>query len=124
MDTGLQVLGMLGVALETQLPAVVEIPALANLPEINDPYKIAALRVLCAIASAAYLASPELYPAVVLTMAHICSKYGNSAPASYAHACCSLICETIRDIELGYQYGKLSLQVLEKFPPQNLNLKL
>jgi predicted ATPase/serine phosphatase RsbU (regulator of sigma subunit)/tRNA A-37 threonylcarbamoyl transferase component Bud32 len=124
VDTGLQVLGMLGVALETQLPAVVEIPALANLPEINDRYKIAALRILCAIASAAYLASPELYPAVVFTMAHICSKYGNSPPASYAYACCSLICQTIGDIELGYQYGQLSLQVLDKFPSTEFESKV
>ncbi|UNU22184.1 GAF domain-containing protein [Microcoleus vaginatus PCC 9802] len=124
VDTGLQALGMLGVSLETKLPATVEISALANLPEINDPYKIAALRILCAIASAAYLASPELYPAVVFTMAHICSKYGNSAPASYAYACCSLICEVIGEIELGYQYGQLSLQVLDKFPSQEFHSKV
>ncbi|MEG4106376.1 AAA family ATPase [Microcoleus sp. S13_C5] len=124
VDTGLQALGMLGVSLETELPATVEISALANLPEINDPYKIAALRILCAIASAAYLASPELYPAVVFTMAHICSKYGNSAPASYAYACCSLICEVIGEIELGYQYGQLSLQVLDKFPSQEFHSKV
>ncbi|MEP6490491.1 AAA family ATPase [Microcoleus vaginatus] len=124
VDTGLQVLGMLGVSLETELPAKVEISALANLPQINNPYKIAALRILCAIASAAYLASPELYPAVVFTMAHICSKYGNSAPASYAYACCSLICEVIGEIELGYQYGKLSLQVLDKFPSQEFHSKV
>ncbi|HEY9298518.1 MAG TPA: AAA family ATPase [Phormidium sp.] len=124
VDTGLQVLGMLGVSLETELPATVEISALANLPQINNPYKIAALRILCAIASAAYLASPELYPAVVFTMAHICSKYGNSAPASYAYACCSLICEVIGEIELGYQYGQLSLQVLDKFPSQEFHSKV
>ncbi|MEG4441755.1 AAA family ATPase [Microcoleus sp. AT9_B5] len=124
VDTGLQALGMLGVSLETELPATVEISALANLPEINDPYKIAALRILCAIASAAYLASPEFYPAVVFTMAHICSKYGNSAPASYAYACCSLICEVIGEIELGYQYGQLSLQVLDKFPSQEFHSKV
>ncbi|MEG4488584.1 AAA family ATPase [Microcoleus sp. D2_18a_B4] len=124
VDTGLQALGMLGVSLETELPVTVEISALANLPEINDPYKIAALRILCAIASAAYLASPEIYPAVVFTMAHICSKYGNSAPASYAYACCSLICEVIGEIELGYQYGQLSLQVLDKFPSQEFHSKV
>ncbi|MBD1887021.1 AAA family ATPase [Microcoleus vaginatus] len=124
VDTGLQVLGMLGVSLETELPATVEISALANLPQINNPYKIAALRILCAIASATYLASPELYPAVVFTMAHICSKYGNSAPASYAYACCSLICEVIGEIELGCQYGQLSLQVLDKFPSQEFHSKV
>ncbi|MBD1828612.1 AAA family ATPase [Microcoleus vaginatus GB1-A2] len=122
--TGLQVLGMLGVSLETELPATVEISALANLPEINDAYKIAALRILCAIASAAYLASPELYPAVVFTMAHICSKYGNSAPASYAYACCSLICEATGEIELGYQYGQLSLQVLDRFSAKEFHSKV
>ncbi|MCU0541801.1 MAG: AAA family ATPase [Oscillatoriaceae cyanobacterium Prado104] len=124
VDTGLQVLGMLGVALESQLPATEEVSALANLPEINDPYKIAALRILCTIASAAYLASPELYPSVVFTMAHICSKYGNSAPASYAYACCSLICEVIGEIELGYQYGQLALQVLNKFPAPEFESKV
>ncbi|TAF58211.1 MAG: hypothetical protein EAZ60_04290 [Oscillatoriales cyanobacterium] len=103
VDTGLQVLGMLGVALETQLPAVVEISALVNLPEIHDAYKIGALRILCAIASAAYLAPPELYP---------------------AYACCSLICQTIGDIELGYQYGQLSLQVLDKFPSTEFESKV
>lgn len=124
VDTGLEVLGMLGVALETELPGEEEISGLADLPEIKDAYKIAALRILCAIASAAYLASPEIYPTVVFTMADICIKYGNSAPASYAYACCSLICEVIGEIELGYQYGQLSLQVLDKFPSPEFNSKV
>ena len=124
VDTGLQVLEMLGVSLARELPTQVAVAELAHLPEINDPNKIAALRILCTIASAAYLASPELYPLVVFTMADTCSKYGNSAPASYAYACCSLICEVTGEIELGYQFGQLSLQVLEKFHAKEFQAKV
>ena len=124
VDTGLQVLDMLGISLVRELPTQVAVAELAHLPEINDPNKIAALRILCTIASAAYLASPELYPMVVFSMAEICSQSGNSAPASYAYACCSLICEVTGEIELGYQFGQLSLQILEKFHAREFHAKV
>jgi serine phosphatase RsbU (regulator of sigma subunit) len=57
-------------------------------------------------------------------MADICSQYGNSAPASYAYACCSLICEITGEIELGYQFGQLSLKVLEQFKAKEFASKV
>jgi histidine kinase len=115
VELGLQVLKQLGVHLIQALPTQSNVAELVNLRTIEDPNQIAALRILIAIASAVYLATPEIYSQVAFTMTHICNRYGISALASYAYATCSLICEVIGEIDLGYQYGQLSLRILEKF---------
>jgi GAF domain-containing protein len=124
VETGLEVLELLDIPLETVPPSPELIPQLANLPEMTDWEKIMAVRILITVASAAYLASPETYPSVVFTMANLCIKYGNSALATYAYATCGLMCEVMGEIEAGYQWGKLALNLLEKFDAREFHCKV
>ena len=73
IDTGLPVLDMLGVSLSNDEGGtggfVVELPYvedLENIPEMTDPYKLAALRILMSVISPAYAVKPEIVPVLVL----------------------------------------------------------
>jgi predicted ATPase len=57
---------------------------LIELPEMTDPYKLAAMRILSDVASAAYFAAPELFPLIVFEQVNLSLEHGNTAASSYA----------------------------------------
>jgi predicted ATPase/signal transduction histidine kinase len=116
-----QVLQMLGVELE-QEPAEELITAdLANLPEMTDPNKLAALRILDSASSAAYIINPPLLFSITLTMVNICSRYGNSPLAAISYINYAFLLSGMQeDFDSGYKFGQLALQLLEKFDAKNI----
>ena len=131
IDTALEILAKLGVVLPQKptkrriheeqksielLLGDKQIEDLANLPVMADPYKLAALRILLSVSTAALITSPPLYPLVMLTSVNLCLKYGNPplAPAVYVFYG-QLLCRAMKDINSGYRFGQLSLRLLEKF---------
>lgn len=131
IDTGLQVLDMLGVSLSNEVGDggfVVELPSLAdldNIPEMTDPYKIAALRILTSLVSPAYAAKPEILPLIAVTLVKICMKHGHSDLAAFAYVFYSIIlCSVIGDINAGYHAGNLGLKLLDKFNATSLKCKV
>ncbi|MCT7966814.1 AAA family ATPase [Laspinema sp. D1] len=131
LKTGLEVLTLLGVVLPNQdkslrayanqlfkeLPQDShEIEALANLPVMTDPHKIAAMRVLISMTPAAHLISPSLFPSVVFTMVKLSIEWGNSPLAAYAYGIYAmLLCGVHLKIEAAHQFGQLSVRVLSQF---------
>ncbi len=131
LTTGLKVLTLLGVVLPNQDKAIRsyakhlfqelpqdshEIEALANLPVMTDPHKIAAMRVLVSMTPAAHLISPSLFPAVVFTMVKLSIEWGNSPLAAYAYGIYAmLLCGMHLKIEAAHQFGQLSVRVLSQF---------
>ncbi|MFB2918222.1 ATP-binding protein [Aerosakkonema funiforme] len=115
IDIGLQALEMLGVSLEKKPPRDVEIEELINLPEMTEPYKLAAMWLLMKIMPPVYVTNPALLPSVIFTMIHLSIKYGNSSPATYGYAMYGLLlCGPFLDIEKGYRYGELAVMLLNK----------
>ncbi|WP_041739841.1 AAA family ATPase [Calothrix sp. PCC 6303] len=89
---------------------------LANLPDMDDPKQLAIMRILTSSLSAAYISRPELLPLIVLNMVNISITYGNSYLSSFGYAWYGLIlCGVLQDIKNGYQFGRLSLKLQEKF---------
>ncbi|MEA5552793.1 AAA family ATPase [Anabaena cylindrica UHCC 0172] len=127
LDMDLQVLKMLGVNLSEKPPAELRIEELANLPEMTDPSKLAAMRMLITAIPPAYFTEPTLHPLIVFTMIELCLKYGNSSLAVHAYVSYGLILiiipKPLRDIELGYQFGQLSLQLLDRFDTREIKPK-
>ncbi|MBD2185538.1 AAA family ATPase [Aerosakkonema funiforme] len=131
---GLQVLKLLGLTLpeqptqleiqkafqETALLYVgQEIESLINLPEITEPEPQAAIYILSSISAAAYIAAPELMLLIVLSMVDLSIKFGHCTWSAFSYAAYGLIlCGVIQDIELGYKFGKLSLNLVEHFNPK------
>uniref|UniRef100_A0A7C3ZY31 GAF domain-containing protein n=1 Tax=Planktothricoides sp. SpSt-374 TaxID=2282167 RepID=A0A7C3ZY31_9CYAN len=117
LDKGLAVLDLLKVDLISHPPDNLEIEAIYNLPEMTDPEKLAALRILIFVFPAAFLAKPELYPTLVFTVMQLSLNYGNSPLSANAYAAHGLIsCGFFHQIELGYQFGQLALELVEKYP--------
>lgn len=92
---------------------------------MTDPYKLAAMRILSSVVSAAHFASPDLLPLLVLKQVNLSIKYGNTSLSAYAYATYGLILagELIGDIETGYQFGQLALGLLDKFQAKEIKAK-
>ncbi len=92
------------------------IETLQHLPEMQDPYKRAALRILSNIVSAAYNAAPDLLPHIVCTMVYLSITHGNASRSAIAYVYYGLIlCGLVDDVDNGYQFGKLALSLVEQF---------
>ncbi len=115
IEIGFDVLNKLGVTLTEQLPKDIDFEQLENLPQIQDTYQIAVLKILNALTYSTYLTGHYLYVNVVFTMVDICIHYGNSEIAAYAYVSCGVLCQVRGEVDLGYKYGLLSLLILDKF---------
>ncbi|MBD0263808.1 MAG: SpoIIE family protein phosphatase, partial [Tolypothrix sp. Co-bin9] len=131
IDTALEVLGMLGIVIPTNPTEISnycqelrqeltfeksQIAELVNLPVLNDPYKQAAVEILNTMPGPVYISRPELFMPMMLAMTNISVKYGNCATSAFAYCVYGLLlCGVYKDIEHGYEFGQLSLQILEKF---------
>ncbi|MFB2916925.1 AAA family ATPase [Aerosakkonema funiforme] len=139
-DTGLEVLAMLGVTLDNQLETeknlpdilyeqlngkIKQIQDLQNLPLMTDLDKMAAVRILSAIAIPVHVTSPHLYLLVIFKMVELCIEYGNShlAPLVYAEYA-KLMSAVLFNFNDGYQFGKLSVKLLDRFNAKELKCKV
>ncbi|GAB4368125.1 MAG: AAA family ATPase [Elainellaceae cyanobacterium] len=126
---GLQVLNLLGVEIqESPTPldieqAIAETAAslagttpedLLHLPLMTDPTKIAALRIISSLIPAIYQAAPALFVLMVCQQANLSIKHGNSrfSPSGYADYGI-VLSGIIQNIETGYKFGQLSLNLVE-----------
>lgn len=115
VDLGMQVLAMLEVKLVEQLPADLVVDNLASLPIMQDPFKQAAMRILVNIQPAVFILNTGLALPVVFTTIEIARQHGNSPFNIYGYSLNGwLLCGPLDNIELGYQYGLLSLKLLDR----------
>ncbi|NEP59104.1 MAG: AAA family ATPase [Symploca sp. SIO2G7] len=135
METALAVLKLLGVKfpakpnkwdiwrglLATKLAlAGKKIEDLVNLPPMRQPNKLAAMRILSSVISAAYFAMPELMPLIVFKQVNLSIKYGNAALSASAYGSYGLIlCDFAGDIDTGYRFGQLALSLLSQVNANN-----
>ncbi|MBD1805629.1 AAA family ATPase [Microcoleus sp. FACHB-SPT15] len=140
IETALSVLKLLGIRLPrnpNKLDILVElvrtklslvgrrVEDLINLPEMTDSYKLAVMRILSDVFSAAYVAAPKLFPLLALKQVSLSMKYGNTTLSAYAYATYGLILsgEAVGDIETGYQFGQLALRLVDKFNAKELKAR-
>jgi predicted ATPase/signal transduction histidine kinase/tRNA A-37 threonylcarbamoyl transferase component Bud32 len=92
-----------------------KIADLANLPEMSDPKILAAMGILSSMFSAAYLGSPKFVPLITLKMVDLSIEYGNTGLSANGYCTYGfLLCSVVGDIEVGYEFAQLSLDVLYK----------
>ena len=102
-----------------------KIADLINLPEMTDLKILAAMRILSSMFSAAYLGNPELVPLISLKMVDLSIEYGNTGLSANAYCTYAfLLCGVIGDIDRGYEFGKLSLNVLSINNATSLRAKI
>lgn len=131
-DTALQVLAQLGVILlqepsqqmieqeQNSIKLLLQdrqIEDLVDLPEMTDPYKLAAARILVSTTTASMITNPMLTIFLTLTAVKLCIQYGNP-PQEAANVYVvygQFLCGVMKDIDAGYRFGQLSVRLLEKF---------
>ena len=117
IDIGLSVLELLDVSLVEQPPKDLVIEECYDLPEMTDPYKVAATQILTSILEPAYVANPQLLLSIIFTTIDLSIKYGSSPYSAFTGYSMYgvVLCDSIVNIEEGYRYGKLSIRLLDKF---------
>ncbi|MEC4983866.1 MAG: AAA family ATPase, partial [Oscillatoria sp. PMC 1076.18] len=97
---------------------------LVELPEMSDPDKLAAMRILSSVWASTYLGVPELMPLNVLQQVNLSLDYGNTTISAFSYATYGLVlCAFVGDFDLGYQFGQLALKVVNKFHAKELEAK-
>ncbi|MEH1958854.1 MAG: AAA family ATPase [Nostoc sp.] len=89
---------------------------LIDLPDMTGNKQLAAIRILASTNSTAYIGRPDLLPQIILSEVNLSMHYGNAAASAFGYAWYGLIeCGMLGNIQTGYEFGQLALQVLEKF---------
>jgi predicted ATPase/signal transduction histidine kinase/tRNA A-37 threonylcarbamoyl transferase component Bud32 len=102
-----------------------EVEDLINLPAMTNPEKLAAIHILSNIMPAGFVTTYELLLLIVLSMVNLSVKYGNTTWSAFGYSCYGLIlCGGFQDIESGYKFGKLALNLVEKLNAQKVKPKV
>ena len=92
-----------------------------QLPTMSDPEKLAAMRILSSACSAAFIGVPKVYPLLIFQQVNLSVKYGNIPLSVCAYAAYGMILSGVLvDIDGGYEFGQLALQILEKFNAKDI----
>ncbi|MBP0019683.1 MAG: AAA family ATPase [Cyanobacteria bacterium SBLK] len=111
--------------LKWQLRLVKKDDDIMNLAVMTDPYKLAALKIMITLIPITFTLNPSLFPIIVLKMIEICLTYGLSELSAFAFGSYAIILNAaLGDFESSYQFGCLSLKVLEKFESEKLKAKV
>ena len=90
-----------------------QIGDLVNLPRMTDSRISAVMKLLSSAISPAYIAAPEFLALIVFKQVNLSVEYGSAPSSPFAFAMYGLIlCGIVLDIESGYQFGQLALQLL------------
>jgi predicted ATPase/signal transduction histidine kinase/tRNA A-37 threonylcarbamoyl transferase component Bud32 len=98
---------------------------LAKQPQMNDPYKLAIKRLLMSVLPATYMVNPNLLPLIIFEMVNLSIKYGNSSLSAYGYCMYGMIlCSVLEDIDSGYKFGQLALNLLEIYQAKEIKTKV
>ncbi len=98
---------------------------LRQLPEMKDPVKLAAMRVMALTASAAYFARPNLLALITFRMVEMSVRHGAASLSAFAFVCYGLLlCAVTGRMDAGYEYGKLALAMLDRLNARELRAKI
>lgn len=137
---GLEVLGILGIKIparpsESQLRSEMQAAQkmlhgksperLIEMRAMEDPEGLAALRICMQIAAAARTGTGHLFGVVIARMIVISMKLGNAPASAYAYAAyAGLLCSGLGDPALGYQYGRMALDLVEKLEARDMRCRV
>ncbi|MDZ8087997.1 MAG: AAA family ATPase [Nostoc sp. DedQUE12b] len=130
IEIGLQVLEQLDsslVVLEKEESLLIKLPSLATLsamPVMTDPYKLSAMQILIILCGPVFMAKPESFPPLIITMINLCLEHGNSSLSAFGYGLYGLLLSGTGRVEEGYHAGKIALELLEMFNTRELTAKI
>jgi predicted ATPase len=92
-----------------------KIENLSKLHPMKDPSKLAAMRIMMSVNSAAYFADPLFLRFIVLKMVQYSLKFGNSSESTVSYTIYGMIlCGIMGDINVGHRFGTLALTLMQQ----------
>ncbi|AKA67627.1 diguanylate cyclase domain-containing protein [Clostridium scatologenes] len=88
---------------------------LFKLPEMTDLFLSAALRIMARMGMATYMLNPNLFLLITLKSVRLYIRHGNLNSSSIGYAAYGMLLCCTNDIDSGYEFGQLSLKLLDKF---------
>ncbi|MEO6894260.1 MAG: adenylate/guanylate cyclase domain-containing protein [Ginsengibacter sp.] len=86
-----------------------------QLPEMKDPEKSAAMRILSDIASASFFAVPDLVPLLAFKMIRLTIRYGLSRKSPFSFVAYGYILSVfLNEIDRGISFGEIALHLAKK----------
>ncbi|MBP0017873.1 MAG: AAA family ATPase [Cyanobacteria bacterium SBLK] len=124
IELGLTVLEELDITLLESPPQKVIPQDLRSLPNMEDRSKLIAVKILVVLLSPAMIAEPSLLAKIAFTAFDLCLNYGNSSLSAFVYSFYGFIsCHVLKEIQLGYQLGLLSLNLLEQYDSRAIQCK-
>jgi predicted ATPase/serine phosphatase RsbU (regulator of sigma subunit)/tRNA A-37 threonylcarbamoyl transferase component Bud32 len=139
IQIGLEVLKLLGVELperpnQSDLTREIEqiqfalagrqAQELIDLPQMTDPYKLAAMRVMNYLSAPAFIAINQLSLLIWCRQVNLSIQYGNSAGSAFPYVGYGLILCSSGELHAGYQFGQLALKLLERFKDRTFKTRV
>lgn len=87
---------------------------LLRLPQMDDPFKLATIRILDLIFLSSLVSRPSFAPFVVLKLMKVTLQDGFSPWTANSFATYGMLCCTIGKVDEAFRFGQLSLQLLER----------
>jgi predicted ATPase/signal transduction histidine kinase/GAF domain-containing protein len=98
---------------------------LLNLPNMSDPYKLAASQILANISGVTSIAAPSLLPISILFHVQLLVEYGNSPFSAHGYIGYGVLASlTLKDSQTAYEFGQLALQLIERSQTKVVNTKI
>lgn len=97
--------------------------SLIELPVMTNPEKLAALSLLSSMFGAAYNGYPQMFPLIICEQVVLSVQYGNAPISAFSYASYGSILATNGDIDTGYEFGELALNLLKKLNAKELQAK-
>ncbi|BAY23413.1 two-component hybrid sensor and regulator [Calothrix sp. NIES-2100] len=93
-----------------------EIADLVDLPVMTNPTSLAAMQLLSKLFSAVFVGMPGLLPFLSAKMVSLSLQFGNAPTSTVGYAIHGLVlCNFVGEVETGYSFGKLALNLVERF---------
>ncbi|MEL6558737.1 MAG: ATP-binding sensor histidine kinase [Bacteroidota bacterium] len=87
-----------------------------TLPRMSDEVYRIAVNMMTSVSTASYHNFPKLFPVVIFKSLNLALKYGNSLDImAFYGGYGSILCGVTGEYQKGYNYGKLSLRLLDKY---------
>ncbi len=98
---------------------------LIDLPIMQDTHKILAMRIMTVVFSSAYHIQPNMMIQIIGKQIELSLEYGNISESSFAYVCHGFIlCVNLGEIESGYQFGQLALNLVKKLGEKWLEVRV
>ncbi|MBR8838107.1 MAG: AAA family ATPase [Stigonema ocellatum SAG 48.90 = DSM 106950] len=98
---------------------------LLNLPEMTNPQILAVMEILQEIAIPAHFTKPNLNSLITMMEMNLSMTYGNGPISPLGYSCYGLfLCGVAGDINQGYEFGQLALDLLSKFKDKKIEARV